>query len=81
MFEIFGRWRPSKPKVTKPRHRCPFYGFHARLPEVLVDSNGNQCASLPENFPHAVWKGRGRSLTGPDARTTTKAGQNIFKNF
>jgi hypothetical protein len=34
-----------RPITKKPRHRCPFYGFHyAGLPNILVDSMGNQCA-------------------------------------
>jgi hypothetical protein len=40
-----------KPKLQKPRHRCPFYGFrYGGAPNIFMDSEGNQCALMMKSY-------------------------------
>jgi len=38
-----------KPTTPKPRHDCPFYGFHLAR-GMFIDSKGNQCAVIINSY-------------------------------
>lgn len=39
-----------KPVFSRPRYRCPFYGFYGSIFGFFMDSAGNQCALNTDRF-------------------------------
>lgn len=51
-----------KPITRKPRHRCPFYGFHySGFQKVFMDSEGNQCAIIMQAYAPCKMEFRGQT--------------------
>jgi len=49
-----------RPRVSKLRHRCPFYGFSHPFGGIFMDSGGNQCALLIQSLAPCPMETRGQ---------------------
>jgi hypothetical protein len=54
--------RKLKPTSQKPRHKCPFYGFHTSLScNAILDQLGNQCGLETREFMPCPMEVRGET--------------------
>lgn len=50
-MSFLGLFRELKSVFERPRHKCPFYGFHTSLTHAaILDQDGNQCGFITQTY-------------------------------